>query len=86
MWGSLSDKTTDLSFTTVTGPRQRSHCEALIPRNLWPYFAVSGSGLPRPGGPGPHIYEYILQEQGGPVTSPGTGFPFRPLLRLAGLQ
>jgi hypothetical protein len=28
---------------------------------------------------------YIPQEQGGPVTPPGTGFPFRRLLRLAGL-
>jgi hypothetical protein len=39
---------------------------------------------PQPGGPGPRIY--ISQEQGGPVTSPGTGFPFRRLLRLAGLR
>jgi hypothetical protein len=29
---------------------------------------------PQPGGPGPHIY--IPQEQGGPVITPGTGFPF----------
>jgi hypothetical protein len=28
---------------------------------------------------------YILQEQGDPVIPPGTGFPFRRLLRLAGL-
>jgi hypothetical protein len=37
--------------------------------------------LPKPGGPGPRIY--IPQEQGGPVIPPGTGFPFRRLLRLA---
>jgi hypothetical protein len=37
--------------------------------------------LPQPGGPGPCIY--IPQEQGGPVIPPGTGFPFRRLLRLA---
>jgi hypothetical protein len=40
--------------------------------------------LPQPGGPGPHIY--ILQEQGGPVITPGTGFPFRRLLWLTGLR
>jgi hypothetical protein len=39
--------------------------------------------LPQPGGPGPRIY--IPQEQGGPVIPPSTGFPFRRLLRLAGL-
>jgi hypothetical protein len=38
----------------------------------------------QPGGPGPLIY--IPQEQGGPVILPGTGFPFRRLLRLAGLR
>jgi hypothetical protein len=40
--------------------------------------------LPQPGGPGSRIY--IPQEQGGPVIPPGTGFPFRRLLRLAGLR
>jgi hypothetical protein len=40
--------------------------------------------LPQPGGPVSRIY--ILQEQGRPVISPGTGFPLRRLLRLAGLQ
>jgi hypothetical protein len=39
---------------------------------------------PQPGGPGPRIY--ILQEEGGPVIPPDTGFPFRRLLRLAGLR
>jgi hypothetical protein len=34
----------------------------------------------QPGGPGPRIY--IPQDQGGPVTPLGTGFPFRRLLRL----
>jgi hypothetical protein len=34
--------------------------------------------------PGPRIY--IPQEQGGPVTPPGTGFAFRRLLLLSGLQ
>jgi hypothetical protein len=40
--------------------------------------------LPQLGGPGPCIYSYIPQEQGGPVIPPGTEFPFRRLLRLAG--
>jgi hypothetical protein len=31
----------------------------------------------------PFISTYIPQEQGGPVIPPGTGFPFRRLLRLA---
>jgi hypothetical protein len=34
---------------------------------------------PQPGGPGPCIY--ASQCQGGPVILPGTGFPFRRLLR-----
>jgi hypothetical protein len=45
---------------------------------------VSDSRLPQPGGPGLRIY--IPQEQGGPVIHSGHGFPFRRLLRLAGLQ
>jgi hypothetical protein len=40
--------------------------------------------LPQPGGAEPRIY--IPQEQGGPVIPPGIGFPFHPLLRLAGLR
>jgi hypothetical protein len=47
-------------------------------------FTVSGSRLSQPGRPGPHIC--IPQEQGDPVIPPGTGFPFRHLLQLAGLQ
>jgi hypothetical protein len=43
----------------------------------------SDSRLPQLRGPGPLIY--IPQEQGGPFISPVTGFPFRRLLRLAGL-
>jgi hypothetical protein len=48
-----------------------------------PYFTVSDSRLPQPWGPSPSIY--IPQEQGGLVISPGIRFPFRRLLRLAGL-
>jgi hypothetical protein len=40
--------------------------------------------LPRPEGPGSHIY--IPQEQGGPVITLGTGFSLSHLLWLAGLQ
>jgi hypothetical protein len=42
----------------------------------------SDSRLPQPRWPGPRIY--IPQEQDSPVIPPGTGFPFRRLLRLAG--
>jgi hypothetical protein len=40
--------------------------------------------LPEPGGTGLRIY--IAQGHGGPVIPLGTGFPFRLLLRLAGLR
>jgi hypothetical protein len=62
-----------LSFTIAVGPRQRSHSQVRVP----------DSRPPQTGGPGLHIY--IPQEQGGPVIPPGTGFPFRRLLQLAGL-
>jgi hypothetical protein len=62
----------DLSFTIDVGPRQRSHSQARIPRDSWPYFIVSDSRLPQPGGPGPRIS--IHQEQGGSVIPPGTEF------------
>jgi hypothetical protein len=80
----LCDKRTGLSFTIATGPRQRSHSQVRVPRDSWPHFTVSDSRLPLPGGPGPRTY--IPQEQGGPVISPGTGFPFRRLVRIAGLR
>jgi hypothetical protein len=55
--------------------------EPLITRN---HTFLSHLRLPQPGGPGSRIY--IPQEQGGPVIPPGTGFPLRRLLRLAGLR
>jgi hypothetical protein len=82
MWGPLSDERTGLSFTA--GPRQYSYSRVRVPRDSWPYFTISDSRFPQPGGPGPRIY--ISQEQGGPVITPSTGFPFRRLLRLAGLR
>jgi hypothetical protein len=83
MWGALSGEGTALPFTIAAGPRQHSHSRVRVPRDCWPYFTVSDSGLPQPGGPGPRIY--IPQEQGGPVMLSGIGFPFRRHLRLAGL-
>jgi hypothetical protein len=73
-----------LSFTIAAGPRKRSHSHVRVPRDSLVHFTVSDSRLPQPGGPGPRIY--IPQEQGGPVIPPGNAFPFRLLLRLAGLQ
>jgi hypothetical protein len=64
-----------LSFTITSIPRQRSHSWVRVPRNSWPYFTVSDSRLPQPGGPGPRIYN--PHEQGGPVIPQDTGFPFQ---------
>jgi hypothetical protein len=72
-----------LSFTIAAGPSQRSHSLVRVPRNSWPYFAVSVSRFPQPRGPGPRIN--IPREQGCPVIPPGAGFLFRRHLRLAGL-
>jgi hypothetical protein len=77
--GALSDKRTGLPFTIASGPRQRSHSWARVPRDSWSYFTVSDSRLPQPEGQGPRIY--IPQEQGGSVKPPVTGVPFRRLLR-----
>jgi hypothetical protein len=73
-----------LSFAIAAGPRQRSHSQVRVPQDSCPYFTVSDLRLPQPGAPGLRIY--IPQEQGGPVIPPGTEFPFRRLLRLAGLR
>jgi hypothetical protein len=56
-----------------------SHSHVWVPRDPLPYLRLS-----QPGQPGPRVY--IPQEQGGPVIPSGTGFPFRRLLRLAGLR
>jgi hypothetical protein len=58
-----------------------SPSQVRTPRDIWPYITVSDSGLPQPGG----NRIYIPQEEDGPVIPPGTGFPFRRFLRLAGL-
>jgi hypothetical protein len=84
MWSALSDERTGLPFIISAGPRQRNHSWVWFPRSSWPYFTVSDSRLPQPGGPSPRIY--IPQKEGGPVISPGTGFPFHRRLRLAVLR
>jgi hypothetical protein len=84
MWGALSDESMGLSFTVAAGLCQPSHYRIRVPLNSWPYFTVSGSRLPQPERPGPSIY--IPQEQGVPVIPPGTGFPFRRLVRFTGLR
>jgi hypothetical protein len=48
------------------------------------HILLSHLRLLQPGEPGSHIYEYIPQEQGGPVIPLDIGFPFCRLLRLAG--
>jgi hypothetical protein len=55
------------------------------PAQSWPYFTLSNSRFPHPGGQGPRIY--TPQEEGGPIIPPpDTGFLFRRLLRLAGIR
>jgi hypothetical protein len=84
MLGALSDERSGLSFTIATNPRQRSHSRVQVPRDSLPYFTDPDSRLPQPGEPGPRLY--IPQEQGGPVITRGTRFPFRRLLRFSGLR
>jgi hypothetical protein len=73
-----------LSFKIAAGSGQRTHSQVRVPRDSWPHFTVSDSRLsPTWRARSPF---YIPQEQGGPVTPPGTGFPYRRLLRLAGLR
>jgi hypothetical protein len=61
-----------------------AHSPVRVPLDSWPYLTFSDSRLHQPGGPGRRIYN--PQEQGGPVITPGTAFPFRRLLRFAGLR
>jgi hypothetical protein len=77
----LSYEKMSLSFTIADGPPQR---QVRVPRDSWPHFTVSDSRLPKPGRP--HTRIYISQELSGPVISPGAGFPYHRLLRLAWLR
>jgi hypothetical protein len=74
-WGTLSDEDGSVICNAITQWLQsrRTHYQILLPPLR----------LPQPGGLGPRIY--IPQKQGGPVITPGTGFPFRCLLQLTGL-
>jgi hypothetical protein len=79
----LADERMGLSFTIAAGPRQRSYSHVRVPRDSWPYFTASDSTHPSTWrARSPYLYP---QEDGGAVTPPGTGFPFRRILRLAGL-
>jgi hypothetical protein len=53
-------------------------------RRTHDHILLSNLRLLQPRGPGPRIY--ILKEEFAPVIAPGTGFPFRHLLRLTGLR
>jgi hypothetical protein len=55
MWGTHSDERAGLSFTISAGPRQRSHSRFPVHRDSWPYFTVSDSRLPQPGGTCPYV-------------------------------
>jgi hypothetical protein len=70
-----------LSFTIAAGPRSRSESRGTIDHILLSQIRDS----PNLEGQVP-VFTYIPQEQGGPVLPPGTGFPFRVLLRLDGLH
>jgi hypothetical protein len=83
MWGALSDERTRFLWISATGSRQRSQSWVRVSWDSWPYATVSDSRLPEPGEPGHRIY--IPQELGGPIITPGTGFPFRRLLRFSEL-
>jgi hypothetical protein len=83
MWDELSDERTDLSFTIAAWSGQHSHSCVRVPQDSWPYFTVTHSAPPTWRLRFPHLYS---SWQGGPVMTPGTGFPFRRFLRLAGLR
>jgi hypothetical protein len=70
MCDALSDEITGLPYTIAASPRQRIH---------W----VRDPSQIRDS---PNLEGQVPQEEGGPVITPGTGFPFRRLLRLAGLR
>jgi hypothetical protein len=65
--------------TIASGPCQNSHSRVRVPQNSG-HILLSHLRLSQPGGPGPRIY--IPQEQGRPVTPPGTEFPVCRLLLL----
>jgi hypothetical protein len=54
MLGALPDERTCLSFTIVSGSRQRSLSPVRVPLDSWPYFTVLD--FRQPEGPEPRIY------------------------------
>jgi hypothetical protein len=76
-WGILFDERTCPSPATDAGPLQRSHSQTRVMRDSLSYFALSYSR---------GLCIYFTQKQGGPVTTPDTGFPFRHLLLLVALR
>jgi hypothetical protein len=84
MWGALSDERVGLSFTIAAGPSLPAQSfSGPSPAGLMTNFYCLRFKTPPTCGPAHRIY--IPQEQGGPVMPPGIAFPFRRLLRLAGL-
>jgi hypothetical protein len=71
-----------LSFTIAAGPRQRSHSRVRVPRDSWPYFNCLRFETP----PTWRARSPYLYPPGTGWPSYSTGFPFRRLLRLAGLR
>jgi hypothetical protein len=80
-WGALWRQDGSVLYTAVE-TRQLKLSRVRVQQDSWPYFISSNLKSLQPGGPDPSIY--IPQEQGGPVMSLGTEFPFRRLLRLTG--
>jgi hypothetical protein len=71
-------------YTIDADPRQRNHSRVRVPRNSWPYFAVADSRLPQHRGQVPLFIS--PRNKVAQLYPPGTGFSFRRLPRLAGLQ
>jgi hypothetical protein len=75
-----------VSFTTAAGPRPSpaQPFSGSNPAGLMTTFYCLRFEAHQPGRAGPRVY--IHQEQVGSNIPPGTGFPFRHFLRLAGLR
>jgi hypothetical protein len=84
MRGPVSDVRTFLLFTNTAGPCQSINSPVRVPLDSDHISLSQDSRLPQSGEPGTRIY--FPQEQVGPDIDLGTGFPFRRLLLLAGLQ
>jgi hypothetical protein len=85
-WCTLSNERTNLSFTTAADPRHRAvilRSESRGTQDHILLFQIRAS--PNLEGQVP-VFTYIPHKEGSPVIPPGTGFPFRRLLQLAGLR